>query len=79
MGAPLLTPCALKPVYGYMWWLNTDAAMYPSAPATGFAAVGAGSNVVWVDPASDVVVVTRWIAKDAVDGLFGRVHAALRG
>jgi len=74
-----LTPCDLKPTYGYMWWLNTGRGMYPSAPATGFAAVGAGSNIVWVDPASDLVVVTRWIAKEAVDGLLGRVHAALRG
>ncbi|MGE0718899.1 MAG: serine hydrolase domain-containing protein [Alphaproteobacteria bacterium] len=73
-----LTPCMLKPTYGYMWWLNTGRLLQPSAPASGFAAVGAGSNIVWVDRESDVVVVARWIAKDKVDGLLGRVHAALR-
>jgi len=73
-----LTPCDLKKVYGYMWWLNTDRAMHPSAPASGFSAVGAGSNIVWIDPANDLVVVMRWIARPAVDGLLGKVYGALR-
>ena len=26
-------PCPLYPQYGYLWWLNTDRALLPSASA----------------------------------------------
>ncbi len=45
--------------YGYLWWLNTEGA-WPDAPRTSFAAIGAGSNTVWIDPEHDLVVVWRW-------------------
>src|SRR5690606_22922659 len=32
------TPTPLQPTYGYMWWLNTGRALYPSAPESGFIA-----------------------------------------
>jgi len=50
----------LEPDYGYLWWLNTDGKAWPAAPRTSFAAQGAGSNTVWVDPEHDLVVVWRW-------------------
>ncbi len=57
-----LTPVAQQPSYGFMWWLNTDRAQFPAAPASSFFALGAGStNVIWVDPEHDLVVVTRWV------------------
>ena len=71
------TPSALNPHYGYLWWLNGDGAHYPSAPTTSFFAMGVGSNVIWIDPALDLVVVVRWIDKPHVDGFFGRVMEAL--
>lgn len=45
--------------YGYLWWLNTENA-WPGVPRTSFAAEGAGSNTVWIDPEDDLVVVWRW-------------------
>jgi CubicO group peptidase (beta-lactamase class C family) len=36
------TPSAHGPNYGYLWWLNTG----PSGPASSFAAVGNGGNIV---------------------------------
>ena len=33
----------------------------PNAPETAFYHLGAGSNIVYVDPANDLVIVTRWI------------------
>ena len=39
--------------------------------------MGVGSNVIWIDPALDLVVVVRWIDKPHVDGFFGRVMEAL--
>jgi hypothetical protein len=53
--------------------------MWPSAPASAFAHLGNGTNLVYVDPEHDLVVVARWIDNDAVDGFLGRVLAAVDG
>jgi len=48
------------PDYGYLWWLNTAQKAWPDAPANSFAALGAGSNTIWIDPTHDLVIVWRW-------------------
>jgi CubicO group peptidase (beta-lactamase class C family) len=65
------------PDYGYLWWLNTEQKAWPSAPATSFAAIGAGSNIIWVDPQHDLVIVWRWHNGNP-DELFRRVLAAVK-
>ena len=55
-----LTPCEVNANYGYMWWLNTGQELYSGAPASSFAAQGAGGNIVYIDPENSLVVVTRW-------------------
>jgi len=70
-------PCTVNPEYGLLWWLNTGRQQFPSAPDSCFAARGAGSNVIWIDPEHDLVVVVRWIDKSSLDGFLGRVLAAL--
>lgn len=50
----------LGPDYGYLWWLNTEKKAWPDAPITSFAAIGAGSNIIWIDPEHDLVIVWRW-------------------
>ena len=56
------TPATLHANYGYMWWLNTDRAQFPAAPASAFYANGAGStNIIYVDREHDLVTVTRWL------------------
>jgi CubicO group peptidase (beta-lactamase class C family) len=71
--AEMRQPCAVYPEYGLLWWLNTDGRQFPDAPASCFAARGAGSNVVWIDPEHDLVVVVRWIDKASIGGFFKRV------
>ena len=71
-------PTGIKPAYGYMWWLNTDAELYPGAPKNSFSARGAGNNLVWIDPDHDVVVVVRWIHPDHDKEFFKLVVAAIR-
>ena len=74
-----LTPTASQPTYGYMnWFLNTDRAWMPSAPASAFGHVGNGTNLVFVAPEQDLVVVVRWIETGAIDAFLGKVLAALR-
>ena len=72
------TPCEVNPVYGCLWWLNTERRHLPSAPETSSFALGAGQNAVWVDPDHDLVAVVRWIAPEALDGFIRRVLAAVR-
>jgi CubicO group peptidase (beta-lactamase class C family) len=73
------TPTNIRPVYGYMWWLNTDRAQYPSAPASSFFALGAGGNVIWVDPEHDLVAVIRWTDTSKIDGFMKLVIGAVEG
>jgi CubicO group peptidase (beta-lactamase class C family) len=72
------TPTVPEPIYGYMnWFLNTDRKRWPSAPATAFAHVGNGTNIVYVDQEHDLVAVVRWIDPEAVDGFLQRLLAAV--
>ncbi|HLL85148.1 MAG TPA: serine hydrolase [Longimicrobium sp.] len=72
-----LTPTAPEPGYGFMnWFLNTDRKRLPSAPASAFMHLGNGTNVIYVDPENDLVIVARWIEQNAIDGLVQRVLAA---
>jgi CubicO group peptidase (beta-lactamase class C family) len=73
-----LTPTPAQPTYGFMnWFLNTDRKLWPSAPASAFAHLGNGTNLVYVDPEHDLVVVARWIENGAVDEFLKRVLAAV--
>lgn len=59
------TPSPVGPDYGYLWWLNTGTSStgkkaWPDAPTTSYAAIGAGSNTIWVDPEHNIVIVWRW-------------------
>ena len=86
-GAKQLVPAAwikqattrgpVGPDYGYLWWLNTEQKAWPSAPATSYAALGAGSNTIWIDPEHDIVIVWRW-HDGKPDELIKRVLAAVR-
>ncbi len=73
-----LTPCPLNTSYGFLWWLNTNRARMPAAPASSFFAVGAGGNMTWVDPDHDIVAVMRWMDPAAQNHFIHMVLGALR-
>ncbi|MCK8782878.1 beta-lactamase family protein [Roseomonas sp. NAR14] len=77
--AQSVTPCALNPEYGFLWWLNTGRTRWPSAPEASFCAVGAGGNLTWIDPSRDLVAVLRWTDPAAMDGFMAAIGAAFRG
>ena len=74
----MLSPSPTNAEYGYLWWLNRSQARYPSAPRTSVFAMGAGSNLIWIDPDHDIVAVMRWMDPAAFDGFFARVLGAFR-
>ncbi|GMV26216.1 MAG: hypothetical protein AMXMBFR58_22470 [Phycisphaerae bacterium] len=71
------SPQGVRKDYGYLWWLNTDHAAWPGAPVSAFAAQGAGSNVIYIDPENDLVVVWRWHARGDQAEFFARLTDAV--
>ena len=76
--AALRAPLDIFPQYGLLWWLNTGHAQYASAPETSFFAVGAGTNLIWIDQERRISAVIRWIDQKKIDAFLGRVMASLR-
>lgn len=72
-----VTPSEHGPDYGYLWWLNTKQKQWPSGPASSFAALGNGSNTIWIDPDHDIVFVWHWYENRAMDGMIQRIVAAV--
>ncbi len=56
------TPTPVQPDYGFMnYYLNLEQKQIPAAPKSAFLHLGAGSNIIYVDPENDLLVVARWI------------------
>jgi len=73
-----LTPTPAEPAYGFMnWFNNRDRKLFPSAPASAFAHIGNGTNIVYVDPDHDLVAVVRWIERGSIDEFVKRLLAAV--
>lgn len=66
--------------YGFMnYFLNTGRRGMPNAPEQAFWHLGAGNNVIYVDPVNDLVVVARWITNlRALDGVVKRLMEGAR-
>ena len=71
------TPTTCKTDYGYMnYFLNTDKKLLPSAPFSSYYHLGNGTNIMYIDPEHDLVMVVRWIDSKALDGMVKRVLEA---
>jgi CubicO group peptidase (beta-lactamase class C family) len=73
-----VVPSEHGPDYGYLWWLNTRKKQWPSAPASSFAALGNGSNTIWIDPEHDIVFIWHWYRNAAMDGMLQRIVASVK-
>jgi CubicO group peptidase (beta-lactamase class C family) len=73
------TPTPANPGYGFMnFFLNTDKKLYPSAPATAYAHIGNGTNMIYVDRENELVIVARWIENKYLDELVGKIISAVK-
>lgn len=73
------TPTTVQPTYGFMnWYLNTDRKHYPAAPASAFVHVGNGTNIIYIDPDNDLVIVARWIENGKINEFIERVMASVK-
>lgn len=72
------TTTPVEPTYGFMnWFLNTDKRFYSNAPASAFVHVGNGTNIIYVDPENDLVIVARWIENNKINEFLGKVYASV--
>ncbi len=79
-------PTPVRPTYGVMnWFLNTPGIgehgeltrPLPSAPEEAVTFRGAGSNIVYLDAANDMVLVLRWVDRSRLDEIIGAFLAAV--
>ncbi|HWM02714.1 MAG TPA: serine hydrolase, partial [Actinophytocola sp.] len=69
-------PSPVKPAYGLSWWLNDQRHRLADGPTTGRCARGdGGAHLLWLDPARDLVVSSRWGTH--VESLLAEVSAAI--
>jgi Beta-lactamase len=66
----------VAPHYGYLWWVSPRR-IFPSAPEGSFFAMGSGGNMIWVDPARDLIVVTRWFDTTKINELISLLSTAV--
>ena len=76
----LATTPGVNRAYGFMnYFLNTGRRALPSAPERAFLHLGSGTNLIYVDPVNDLVVVARWIRDvQAMDGVIARLLEGAR-
>lgn len=73
----LLAPADVRPIYGLLWWLNTEQKLYPAAPASSVFALGGGQHVIWVDHQHELTVVARWLERDHCNEFFAKVMVSM--
>ena len=72
------TPGDANQSYGFMnFSLNTGQRRYSNAPEYTWTHTGAGSNLIYVDPQNDLVIVCRWIRGGAFTDVVHTVLDAL--
>ena len=72
------TPGDANRGYGYMnFYLNPERSRYDNAPEHTWTHSGAGSNLVYVDPANELVVVARWIRGGQFNDVLGLIFEAM--
>ena len=73
------TPTPANTGYGFMnFFLNTDRKFLPSAPASAYAHIGNGTNMIYVDREHDLVIVSRWTDNGKLDEVVKRFIMAFK-
>lgn len=74
----MVEPSPTHSGYGYLWWLNRGKGSRTSWSESCISAMGAGQNLIWIDPTRDIVVVLRWLDKTKVTPFLDQLAAAVR-
>jgi CubicO group peptidase (beta-lactamase class C family) len=52
--------------------------MFPGAPNSAFCAMGVGSQIIYIDPENELVIVARWIEKEQMPEFVRMVLASIK-
>jgi CubicO group peptidase (beta-lactamase class C family) len=52
--------------------------MFPGAPHSAFCAMGVGSQIIYIDPENDLVIVARWVEKEKIAEFVRMVLASMK-
>ena len=73
----LMVPSTANPHYASSWWLNPECKTFPAAPENNLFARGAETNVIWIAPDHDMVLVSGWVDAEHWNTLFEMVMASM--
>ena len=51
--------------------------MFPGAPSSAFYAMGVGTQIIYIDPENELVIVARWFEKDKMPDFVTMVLASI--
>ncbi|WP_376090390.1 serine hydrolase domain-containing protein [Roseomonas sp. CCTCC AB2023176] len=68
-------PCPLNADYGLLWWLNRSGS-FPRGDRAALRASGAGGHTIWVEPATRIVAVFRWLDPAALPDMIRLIAEA---
>ena len=72
-------PCPIAPFYGYLWWLNDpQTTILSGTPKSAYCAMGVGTQIIYVDPENDLVIVARWIEQEKVSEFLQNVLSSIK-
>ena len=60
-------------VTDFLWWINQRKVFSKHASEKTIFAFGVGRNLIWIDPECDLVVVARWLEKEAFEDFTEKV------
>ena len=69
-------PSKVNEGYGFLWWLNANKALWPDCPISSYAAIGAGTSIIWINPNDDLIVIARWIHDEKTAELLSTIVQA---
>lgn len=73
--AAMRKACDIAPWYGFFSWLNTSHKISRSASEQSYFAMGIGGQLIWHEPALQLVAVFRWIDMDHLEPMLKMIKA----
>ena len=73
----LLLPSTPNPHYASSWWLNPGRKTFRAAPQNSVFARGAETNVIWIVPDHDLVLVSAWVDSEHWNTLFEMIMVSM--
>ena len=75
---PTDIPVGIKGIPYISFSNDAKNGMFPGAPSSAFYAMGVGTQIIYIDPENELVIVARWIEKDKMPDFVSMVLASIK-